>query len=247
MLEKRLHEFSCFVTLTYDDDHFPEGGSLDPSHTQKWLKRLRRRLGPERPLRYFLNGEYGDQTWRPHYHAALYGVSELESALVLDTWGQGHVQLGALTVESAQYISGYVVKKMTARDDPRLEGRHPEFARMSLKPGIGAGAISQLAEALNSSVGSKFIASTGDVPSALTHGTRSFPLGRYLRRFLREEMGFSEVGGQEGVARRQAQELLALCLAEGVGPVMDKKEKERRQKVKQIDGKAAIFKKRNSL
>lgn len=245
MLESRLHEFSCFATLTYDEEKYP--GQLVPYHTQTWLKRLRKRLGSERPLRYFLVGEYGDQTERAHYHAALFGVSQLESELVSLSWGHGFIQLGDLTLESAQYIAGYVTKKMTAFDDPRLNGRHPEFARMSRRPGIGAGAVVQIADALNSAAGSAFIASTGDVPAALNHGKKSYPVGRYLRSLLREELGFEETGGQEGVAIRQAQELHALCLLEGTGTVFESQKKTRIQKVRQVEGRAAIHKKRGSI
>lgn len=138
LLEQHSHEFSSFATLTYSDDALPAGNTLVPKHTQDWLKRLRALLGPARPLRYYLVGEYGDESQRPHYHAALFGLSHLEGELLRTSWGHGHIQLGTLTKESAQYIAGYVTKKMTAPDDPRLQGRHPEFARMSLRPGIGA-------------------------------------------------------------------------------------------------------------
>lgn len=248
MLEARLHEFSCFVTLTYADENLPSGASLSPRDAQLFLKRLRKRLGSARPVRFYLVGEYGDLTQRPHYHLALFGVSELEHSLLLEAWGLGHVQVGTLTLESAQYIAGYVTKKMTAPGDPRLKGRYPEFARMSRRGGgIGLGAIPQIAEALNSRPGAAFISSTLDVPSSLTHGTKSYPLGRYLRRQLREEMGFDQVGGQEAVAARQAQELRALCAVEGTASVFSEAEKVRVQKVRQVEGRAAIHKKRGSI
>ena len=72
-LEASLHEHNSFVTLTYADQFLPEDGSVNPRHTQLWLKRLRKVLDP-RKVRFFLCGEYGDQTFRPHYHACLFGV-----------------------------------------------------------------------------------------------------------------------------------------------------------------------------
>lgn len=197
MLENLEHEGkSCFVTLTYAG--CPT--DLDPSHTQRWLKRLRKALNVREPtrLRYHLVGEYGENTQRPHYHAALFGLRPciggpvikgvcqcLTCSDVRETWGYGHVHVGTLTRESAQYIAGYVTKKMTQRDDPRLNGRHPEFARMSLRPGIGATAMWNVASALMQ----YNLEYKGDVPAVLDHSHRSYPLGRYLRSKLRTYVG----------------------------------------------------------
>lgn len=99
-------------------------------------------------------------------------------------------------MHSAQYVAGYVTKKMTAKDDPRLVGRHPEFARMSLRPGIGAGMMSDVASTLMQFNLEK---TQPDVPSALRHGGRTFPLGRYLRRRLRKECGLDEKAPQSSL------------------------------------------------
>lgn len=248
MLEARLHEHSSFWTLTYAPENVPSGGSLHPPHTQLWLKRLRKQLGPARPLRYYLVGEYGDQTFRPHYHAALFGLSALEHELVLETWGLGLVHGGTLTTQSAQYIAGYVTKKMVNKDDPRLKGRYPEFARMSLRPGIGAGAARGVAEALNCSGGAKFVADSGDVPTALKHEQKSLPLGRYLRRKIREEMGFDNIGGQEKPQQVQAAEMSALLEASG-SRTRYKLEKPfiEHQKILQVETKAKIWSKKGKL
>lgn len=89
---------------------------------------------------------------------------------------------------SANYIAGYVTKKMTSVSDERLQGRRPEFARMSLKPGIGARALEAVALAM---MRSKLDQSMVDVPTGLRHGAEVLRLGRYLRRKLREEIGRS--------------------------------------------------------
>ena len=103
-------------------------------------------------------------------------------------WRKGRIHVGSLTVESAHYIAGYVTKKMTDADDRRLEGRPPEFARMSLKPGIGAGAVSDIA----STVLTHDLSVDGDVPVTLRSGGKVKPLGRYLVRRLRKECGRAE-------------------------------------------------------
>lgn len=201
MLEANNHEKNCFVTLTYSDDNLPAGHSLAPDHVQNWLKRLRKTHEPEK-LRYYLVGEYGDDTNRPHYHVALFnyppcrfGQSQYSKSRksccpscdnILTTWGLGQIYLGTLETHSAQYVCGYVTKKMTAKDDPRLEGRHPEFCRMSLRPGIGANALHEIASTL---MQFNLDTSQADVPSVLRHGSRELPLGRYLRRKLRTLIG----------------------------------------------------------
>ena len=78
---------------------------------------------------------------------------------------------------------------MTARDDMRLLGRHPEFARQSRRPGVGHGALHEIAsEWLRLDLATR----EADVPSALRHGGRLLPLGRYLRRELRSLVGMEK-------------------------------------------------------
>ncbi|AZL82995.1 replication initiator protein [Apis mellifera associated microvirus 43] len=227
MLESRLHEHNTFVTLTYSDDHLPEGGSLAPRHTQIWLKKLRKHLESTafNKVRYYLVGEYGDKSQRPHYHVALFGYPSCARGrssytsrrtsccqhcdLIRDTWGYGQVYLGDLTTDSAQYIAGYVTKKMTAKDDPRLNGRHPEFARMSLRPGIGADAVHDIASAL---LTFGLDLTEADVPVSLRHGKKILPLGRYLRKKLRLALGKDEKCPDE-VLIQMAQEMRSMQLA----------------------------------
>lgn len=213
LLESLVSSDSSFVTLTYDDQHKPKGDSLDPSHPRNWLKRLRKVLSPQK-IRYFLVGEYGSETQRPHYHIALFGVHPLVaggtdggSGLVQSTWNRGFTYTGELTSDSAMYIAGYCTKKMTSRKDPRLNGRYPEFSRMSLRPGLGAHAVKDIARSLDTDAGLQHITDCGDVPYALNHARKSLPLGRYLRGLLREAIGF---GSRETPLK--AQEKYALSM-----------------------------------
>lgn len=96
---------------------------------------------------------------------------------------------------SSQYIAGYVTKKMTMRQDVRLKGRHPEFARMSLRPGIGANAMWDVASVLM-----QYKLDNRDVPLALDHGGVALPLGRYLRRKLRVMVGKDASSPPEAMA-----------------------------------------------
>lgn len=194
-LENYSHGDSCFVTLTYKPEEEPDDRSLQPKDVQDWLKRLRSRTGLK--IRYYLVGEYGDESQRPHYHAALFGIGQFHTEEIGSTWGKGFVFVGDLTEASAAYIAGYVTKKMTSRNDSRLQGRHPEFARMSRRPGIGALSLDPIKQFLTTDVGADQFITTGDVPRQLRHGNKSWPLGRYLREKLRKWYGYSDEAKEE--------------------------------------------------
>jgi hypothetical protein len=207
-LEAGLYSDNAFVTLTYDDANLPytvgppvQGDThhptLYPKHLQDFLKRFRKKVASlyDLQVRFYAVGEYGDDTERPHFHLALfnypsciYGQTRpkanccLYCNLVRETWGMGNVYLGTLEDTSMNYIAGYVLKKLTNKHDIRLNGRYPEFSRMSLRPGIGADAMHDVASTV---LEFNLAESEGDVPSALRHGSRILPLGRYLRRTLR--------------------------------------------------------------
>ena len=188
---------SSFITLTYDEKNCPIDGSLKPKDLQDFIKRLRRHFNA-RKIRYYAVGEYGDRSFRPHYHLVVYGVGPLEIAgsdfigKPLSTiWGKGFVYATDVNENTAQYVAQYVCKKMTSRDDPRLGGKFPEFSRMSLKPGIGKDATSSMAQSLLNGHGWEQIEGMGDVPSQIRLQGKKYPIGRYLKKALRLEMGFS--------------------------------------------------------
>lgn len=85
------------------------------------------------------------------------------------------------------------MKKMTSPHDKRLEGRNPEFARMSNgggkqgeapRGGIGANAVPGLARATQPH--------HEDVPQAVRVNGKIWPLGRYIRKLVRRELGRDE-------------------------------------------------------
>ncbi|AJK28271.1 putative replication initiation protein [Eel River basin pequenovirus] len=162
MHEAQLHDDNCFLTLTYDDEHLPEDGSLDVKHFQDFMKRLRERIKP-RKVRFFHCGEYGEQTLRPHYHALLFGFdfpdrvfyttrngNSLDiSPTLQELWGHGFCTVGALTFESAAYVARYVLKKVTGdgaedhytrvnSETGEIVKVRPEYTTMSRRPGIAA-------------------------------------------------------------------------------------------------------------
>jgi len=191
VLESFTHEHNSFVTLTYAPEHEPADGSVQPRALQLFVKRLRAAVAPH-TFRFFSVGEYGDESSRPHYHLSLFGVSAYLIANgrvgvdhISRCWPFGFVDVQEFTRETAQYTCGYVIKKLTAKDDPRLAGRHPEFARMSNRPGIGALAIPTIAQSL-------VRASSLEVGRLVRiHGRKEY-IGPYLLRLLTEARGFDE-------------------------------------------------------
>lgn len=98
---------------------------------------------------------------------------------------------------------------MTRNDHPDLQGRHQEFARMSNRPGIGADFMHEVASTL---LQFNLDQSEADVPSALRHGSRMLPLGRYLKRRLRELIG-KEANAPQALLESLAAEMLPLRIA----------------------------------
>lgn len=129
-------EANCFLTLTYDDDHLPlvynENThelvpSLHKEHLTNFFKIFRKRLSPNK-IKYYACGEYGDDTNRPHYHVALMGwrprLDRMDkhgrywsSYDISDAWPYGNNTVGTLNKESAQYVAGYIRKKLYGMRD----------------------------------------------------------------------------------------------------------------------------------
>jgi len=149
--ESRMYDENCFITLTYAPEHLPKDGSLVRKHMQDFIKRLRFKFR-DRKIRVFYCGEYGDKLGRPHYHACLFnfdfsdkkyfcmiqGNIHYESAILSDLWPFGHSSVSDFTFETAAYVARYCTKKINGKDAvEHYQGKVPEFAGMSLKPGIG--------------------------------------------------------------------------------------------------------------
>lgn len=175
MHELKSHEKASFITLTYNPEHMPKGGTLVKRDWVLFMKRLRQTIAPQK-IRFLQCAEYGEGNMRPHFHAIIFGYdfpdkvfyktssksgSKLFRSLTLEKiWSDnegnpiGFADIGDVTFESAQYVAGYVTKKITgelAHDhykytDPEtgeITQRLPEFSLMSRRPGLGKGWIEQ--------------------------------------------------------------------------------------------------------
>lgn len=252
-LEALCHEHNCFVTLTYDDSHLPGSKSVSPEEVQLWLKRLRAACGNVR-IRYFCVGEYGDTTERPHYHASLFGVSSAcvfkgreFTELVNTSWGRGFTMVAEFNEYTAQYVCGYVTKNMR-HETAYSDGRHPEFARMSLKPGIGADAMNIISMSLQR--GLITADQNSDVPTQLHVGRKALPLGRYLIKKLREEVGYTEEYAKslrDEISYQRSLEMCALFQAGEFDTFRQVHARSIGSKIEQVKKRQTIFTSRRSL
>lgn len=145
--EKEAHDDSIFITLTYSDSNVPDNLSLDKRHAQLFIKRLRKCLNRQ-GIKYFLCGEYGDKTARPHYHAILFGVSFKDKQSIMDCWPFAdwsvstirNKSFGLVTADSIRYVAQYIDKKFSgemAEHEYTAKKRSPVFRLCSL--GLGSG------------------------------------------------------------------------------------------------------------
>lgn len=164
--EARMHQFefgtgSAFLTLTFDREHLPASNSVSLAKMQEFLKALRYRV--KVPIRYLLCGEYGELRGRAHYHVLVFGYDFpdrrpwrktrnghqlFKSELLSLAWTEGEALVGNVSYQSARYVGSYVLKKRGGEDaeahytrQSPVDGEwyrvEPEFASMSLKPGLG--------------------------------------------------------------------------------------------------------------
>lgn len=165
MLELEYHDAAWFITLTYDDDNVPRHDYADPEtgelfqslslekrDLQLFFKRLRKSF-PNDKIRYFCAGEYGSETFRPHYHCIIYGLhlDDLQfykknfegspywnSEKLSKIWGKGHVVIAEVNWETCAYTARYIMKKLKGQEAVfyDMHNLQPEFTVMSRKPGI---------------------------------------------------------------------------------------------------------------
>lgn len=130
-LESLSHKDNCFITLTFSQEQLEKRKnpwSLDKVEFQLFMKKLRKKYGDH--IRYFHCGEYGEKTFRPHYHALIFGhdfriptqtnkvkkygkkYPLYNSEELTNLWNKGHCTVGELNFDTASYTARYVTKKI---------------------------------------------------------------------------------------------------------------------------------------
>lgn len=193
-LESQNWPINAFLTLTYDNTHLPKKRTLLKADLQKFWKRLRKHIKPQK-IKYLACGEYGPTTLRPHYHAAVfnywpndatpYKKNEVGDMLYTSEelnkiWGLGYVIIGNLTYESAAYIARYVYKKAYGGEKLQLKtGKTPEYTTCSKRPGLAKNWYE------NKTLWKKLLRNKGAIIPTKT-GPKIRPIPQYLKKLWKE-------------------------------------------------------------
>lgn len=128
---------SFFITLTYDDEHIPvtEDGlpTFSKRDIQLFIKRLRKNTN--RKISYYIVSEYGEKTYRPHYHGFIFNLNANQQEatdLILKSWKNGHVKIGTTQSASIAYVTKYIINRNN------IKGLSKPFALISKRPAIGS-------------------------------------------------------------------------------------------------------------
>lgn len=154
-------DVSWFITLTYSDENLGDLShnanydiySLNYDHLRDFIKRVRNKFR-SCDVDFFASGEYGDSSFRPHYHLILYNVPFDDlcywkandtgqpiyiSDTLSDLWrNRGFCTISPFSWLGAAYTASYVEKKRDGRKlcEYTALGLAPERSFCSRRPGL---------------------------------------------------------------------------------------------------------------
>lgn len=111
-----LHFFHLGMPVDKQDTWLGLGtfGILDYSYPQRFLKRFRKLLSyaiPSLDIKYFVAGEYGSHTFRPHFHIIFHTSHTIDKArfqnYVRIAWQYGLVDVQRVESNAASYVASY--------------------------------------------------------------------------------------------------------------------------------------------
>ena len=120
LMELETNPNAIFLTLTYDDKNCPI--ELKKRDLQNFFKRLRHYF-KDRKIKYYACGEYGPNTFRPHYHLIIFGLDFFEldkhklrdnlytSDIISKIWKKGFISFNAVDSTNIAYTTHYTLKK----------------------------------------------------------------------------------------------------------------------------------------
>lgn len=136
--ERETRGSAHFLTLTYDNKHINPHYSLRKRDIQLFFKRLRKKI--DYKFTYYVCGEYGPRTHRPHYHMILFGIRPDDLHHIYSSWTlcdpiNGIHLEEANTRKACAYVAGYVNKKLGKRYSnlfkKQYPNKEPEFSLCS--------------------------------------------------------------------------------------------------------------------
>lgn len=134
--QEKIYPF--FVTLTYDEKHYPKkdtSTSLHVREIQLFLKRLRKRINDRFQIKYIAVSEFGKKRGRLHYHLLLFGFpNEMHDLIYFDnyatpyatemikqSWQKGFVKV-VNSIDSN--VSNYLTKYITKQNNVKLQSHY---------------------------------------------------------------------------------------------------------------------------
>lgn len=167
IMEMQTSGLMMLVTLTYAPENYPrtkngEYATLDKSHPDKYLKRLRK---AGYVFRQMGSGEYGDVSWHPHYHILFFLKNEeIPEQVLKEKWPHGFVDVKIVGLKNAfqgrkkddeRAVTDYVMKHQQkiypASDGWDKKGDKypvPPYTFRS-RPHLGAELLKHMINALN--------------------------------------------------------------------------------------------------
>lgn len=153
LCESKERKYKYFITLTYDEENVPN--FLEKSHLKKFLKDLKNyfyyHFDKEIP-KYFACGEYGEKSFRPHFHLILFTNNKLDLVyhshikgldynyyncdIISKFWKYGFHIITEATTETFTYVCGYTLKKqIKGVQDYQVLNIQPPFILVSKNMG----------------------------------------------------------------------------------------------------------------
>lgn len=226
MHESDKWENANFTTLTYADEYLPKDASLDKRDAQLFLKRLRKNT--KRKFKYYLAGEYGDITNRPHYHVIFLGfdLGEEDKELITECWGKGNIKIKGLGWDSARYVASYVQKKYTGKLAKEIYGEKQIPFQLCSK-GMGLDYVKQNKTQLEQKL-------------HITMNGKKIPIPRYYKKKLKlPETAYDKIQKEKIMKERRYYEDRKMTKEE----IKNHKINKRLQKTEEFKTKDEMFKK----
>lgn len=184
--ECKVAKCATFLTLTYNDEHLPEGGMLCKQDLQKYFKRVR---SQDDRLKYYAVGEYGSENGRPHYHGIIFNV---DNDLLVEKWKDDDGDIGFVECDPVNEATIHYVTKYITNDEVYSYGYIKPFAVMS--KGLGKSYILSNGEYHRKNMSTTFVG-IGGVKNSLP---------RYYRDRIFSDMEKKEINRISRQARNEA-------------------------------------------